>query len=413
MFSTLTLHCSTFELSFLTSPPSPSFPCVLSSLNPISNTMQRNALACFSVQLELARLTDSLPPDVDYDELLVTLAEKMNDASGTTPCVYDQLESKQIVLPDADGPNTAAHVVAKPITVFLFDVEGTTTAVPFFRQVLLPLAAAQVGAFVKEHFPSDPEFVSLLSALVEPVTSPTRRTPRFSLMSFAEAFIASREQNWKDEEVNAATREQFCALFRDDMDYETADPAVKAVQAVVYADLFADKKLHSHVFPDVDTFFRFAGGPDMSKRTHIALYSTDSVAAQKLIMANTEYGDLNPFVTAYFDPALVGTKLSPKSYMKICTLLSEQLAISPEDMDVVFVTDNASEASAAETSGAVGSSVLCLRPLNTWVTFDTILPVNVPYITSFEQLMRRECDVSLEKMVNSANSVMAMAPSAE
>ncbi|KAG5464438.1 hypothetical protein LSCM1_00625 [Leishmania martiniquensis] len=361
--------------------------------------MLRNALLCFSAQLELARLTQTVPADINDEELNAMIQEKLHQAPGATPDLFGILETKQIYLPALDDPNDAVTPISESLTVFLFDVEGTTTPLPFVRQFMVPLADARVESFMTAHFPNDEELVNALIAATEQPASPTAKTPTRASKAFSDALEACRALEWKDAAANRAACDEFCAFFHEEVKRGSAHNAVKAVQAAIWTEVFAEGKLQSQVFPDVNAFFRYAGSPAMSEKTRIALYSTGSIASQKVVMGHTPYGDLNPFITAYFDPSLVGTKLTPKSYMKIRSLLVEQLRISPENMHIIFVTDDTSEASAAETSEAVDSSIVCVRPLNTWITFDTILSINVPYIVSFEQLMQRHCEVNMAKLV--------------
>ncbi|KAG5465175.1 hypothetical protein LSCM4_00628 [Leishmania orientalis] len=362
--------------------------------------MLQNALSCFSAQLELTRLTDTVPDDINYEELAAIIQEKLQHAPGTTPGLFELLETKQIYLPAIDDAGDSITSLSGPLTVFLFDVEGTITPLPFVRQVMIPLAEARLESYMAAHFPEDKAFVDLLVALTESRSSPTAKTPTATSKGFSDALAVCKAHDWNDAAANNAARAEFCVFFHEEVKKGSTHAAVKAVQAAIWTEVFGEGKLQSQVFPDVNTFFRYAGRPIMAETTRIALYSTGSIASQKLVMGHTPYGDLNPFITAYFDPLLVGTKLTPKSYMKIRTLLAEQLDISPESMHIIFVTDNTSEASAAETSGAVDSSILCVRPLNNWVTFDTMLSINVPFIISFTQLMQRRCKIDLAKLVS-------------
>ncbi|CBZ39053.1 hypothetical protein, conserved [Leishmania donovani] len=368
--------------------------------------MLRNALSCFVAQLELARLTGTLPSSIDYEELVAMVQQRLQGAPGKTLGVFELLQAKEIHLPEPDNPNYAVASMLAPLTVFLFDIEGTTTPLPFVQKVMMPLAESRVEAYMAAHFPADQAFVDLLTAVAEPQSSPLAKAPTAYSKAFTDALAASGARDWKDEAANEVARSEFCAFFHHEIKRGSDHAAVKAVQAAIWTEVFAEGKLQSQVFPDVSTFFRFAGGPAMAERTRIALYSSGSIAAQKLVMGHTPYGDLNPFITAYFDPLLVGTKLMPKSYMKIRTLLAEKLDIPQESMHIVFVTDNTSEASAAETSGAVESAILCVRPLNDWITFDTMLSINVPYIMSFTQLMQRNCDVDMAKLVSDTKECM-------
>ncbi len=62
------------------------------------------------------------------------------------------------------------------------------------------------------------------------------------------------------------------------------------------------------------------------------IYSSGSVAAQKLLFANSEHGDLTPKLSGYFDTN-VGMKTDKASYDKIVK------EIGCEPLDILFLTD--------------------------------------------------------------------------
>lgn len=70
-----------------------------------------------------------------------------------------------------------------------------------------------------------------------------------------------------------------------------------------------------------------------SKSHQIAVYSTGSVDAQKLLFANTINGDLTAHISNYYDQK-VGSKTESESYKKV----AENLGFKPEE--VVFITDD-------------------------------------------------------------------------
>ena len=70
------------------------------------------------------------------------------------------------------------------------------------------------------------------------------------------------------------------------------------------------------VYPEVPECFE-----NWSKTTKIAIYSSGSVQAQKLLFSNTEYGDLTCYLEDYFDTINAGPKNDSKSYEKILNKL--------------------------------------------------------------------------------------------
>lgn len=64
----------------------------------------------------------------------------------------------------------------------------------------------------------------------------------------------------------------------------------------------------------------------------IYIYSSGSVAAQKLLFANSEHGDLTLKISGYFDTN-IGAKQDKSSYEKII----EEIGCEPAD--ILFLTD--------------------------------------------------------------------------
>src|SRR3546814_16522241 len=76
----------------------------------------------------------------------------------------------------------------------------------------------------------------------------------------------------------------------------------------------------------------------------LALYSSGSVAAQKLLFANTEAGDLSRLFDGYFDTE-VGHKREAGSYAAIARKLGD----APDD--IVFLSDVVAELDAERDAG--------------------------------------------------------------
>nr|AGT02677.1 acireductone synthase [Crithidia acanthocephali] len=374
---------------------------------------QSIAWQCFKAQTELAHLANALPPLETYDKLMDVVQQKVTEVHTKRTSIDESLRKRGVRLQTPDSPSyecsspdASTSESRPPIVVFLCDVEGTTTPLPFVRQVMMPLAAAHVEAYTRAHFPSDPAFRPHVAAAAAAVTaapanaSITTSPDAPPTVTLRDAFAKAEAAAFADEAANDAVRKLFCLHFRREIQQGSKEAYMKAVQAAIWEEVYATGKHRTQVYPDVNEFFRYAGDEAMRDAMHVALYSTGSVAAQQLLMRHTPYGDLNPFITAYFDPTIVGTKLTPKSYMRIRNLLAQQLNIgTPENLQIVFLTDNTSEASAADSSGAIDCPVLCIRPLNGWITIDTMLSVAVPFITSFAQLMRPEEEVDYVQLV--------------
>ena len=88
------------------------------------------------------------------------------------------------------------------------------------------------------------------------------------------------------------------------------------------------------------------------RTTHrLAVYSSGSVHAQKLLFAHTEHGDLSPWFSAWFDTH-TGHKREPASYVAIADALR-----SPPDQ-VHFLSDVLAELDAAREAGMVTTHIV-------------------------------------------------------
>jgi len=87
----------------------------------------------------------------------------------------------------------------------------------------------------------------------------------------------------------------------------------------------------------------------------VAIYSSGSALAQRLLFAHTTEGDLVPLFSGFFDTN-VGAKTSPDSYRQIATTLGHSTK------QLLFVSDAVRELEAATIAGC--HVLLCVRPGN-------------------------------------------------
>jgi enolase-phosphatase E1 len=81
---------------------------------------------------------------------------------------------------------------------------------------------------------------------------------------------------------------------------------------------------------------------DAGKRLYV--YSSGSIAAQKLLFGHTDAGDLTPLFSGYFDTE-TGTKRDARSYQRIAE------AIGVPASEILFLSDITEELDAARTAG--------------------------------------------------------------
>ena len=222
---------------------------------------------------------------------------------------------------------------AQNIRGLLLDIEGTTTPIAFVYDVLFPFARAHVKDYLSHHLKSEdvrPD-VELLRA-EHAKDSASQLSPPPILESFTDAESIVTYVHWL-------------------IDRDHKSTGLKSLQGKIWEEGYRSGALKSEVFPDV---------PPALKRWHladlkIAIFSSGSVLAQKLLFAHTAAGNLMQLIDAYFDTT-TGPKTAAESYLQI----SSDLQIDPEH--VLFISDVTAELEAATKAGV--QTALCIRPGN-------------------------------------------------
>jgi enolase-phosphatase E1 len=198
------------------------------------------------------------------------------------------------------------------VQYILTDIEGTTTSISFVHDVLFPYSTQHLPAWVRSHR-SEARVQAALADVAETV---------------------SREQGLATDE--AAQIDWLLQWIRDDRKHG----ALKAIQGYVWRDGYETGAFTSHVYPDV---------PPALKRWQqqglkMGVYSSGSVPAQRLLFGHTEFGDLQPYFSDYFDTA-VGHKREVGSYRNI------QKALGLPADAILFLSDIPEELDAAQAAG--------------------------------------------------------------
>lgn len=211
----------------------------------------------------------------------------------------------------------------------LLDIEGTLTPVTFVTETLFPFARARLRSFFEAHV-AEPDVLDELEALEQD----HRREPS-----------ADAPPPWQARDRIASA----CVYLEWLMDRDRKARPLKALQGMIWEDGYKSGALTAPVYDDVPpAFARWR-----AKNREIAIFSSGSVLAQKLLFAHTSAGDLTRFISAYFDTT-TGPKNEPESYRKIAATVGR----SPQH--VLFVSDVAAELDAALVAGM--RTALCVRP---------------------------------------------------
>jgi enolase-phosphatase E1 len=193
-------------------------------------------------------------------------------------------------------------------SVILTDIEGTTSSISFVKDVLFPYARRELPRFVREHG-GEPGVRRWLDEVA---------TAHGAMCD--DAMVVEALQGW--------------------IDQDRKHTALKTLQGLIWREGYERGDYRGHIYPDAAGSLRrwHAAGHRM------AVFSSGSVAAQKLLFGHSEAGDLVPLFSAFFDTE-VGHKRDADSYRLIAD------ALTRDPGDIVFLSDVVEELDAARAAG--------------------------------------------------------------
>lgn len=188
------------------------------------------------------------------------------------------------------------------------DIEGTTSSLSFVKDVLFPYARAHLPDFVRQHN-LEPEVKALLDDARQ---------------------ISGTELD----------NEQLIAQFIAWIDSDQKITPLKTLQGLIWQDGYRQGAFKGHIYPDAAECLKAWH----AKGYALYVYSSGSVYAQKLLFGHTEYGDLTPLFSGYFDTH-IGGKQDLASYRAIAQQIKLPAA------DILFLSDIEAELNAARAAG--------------------------------------------------------------
>lgn len=132
------------------------------------------------------------------------------------------------------------------------------------------------------------------------------------------------------------------------MDRDRKSTSLKSLQGKIWEAGYRAGEIRGQVFDDVRRAFERWRWQDRE----IAIFSSGSVLAQKLLFSSTQAGGLTRFMCGYFDTT-TGAKREADSYRRI----AQALGVPPSVM--LFISDTVPEADAARAAGV--ETLLCVR----------------------------------------------------
>ena len=214
----------------------------------------------------------------------------------------------------------------------LLDIEGTTSSISFVYDVMFPYVRRELDAYLQDNWQNDD--------CREACEQIARDTGAKSLDAFAGEDAIGAETSF-------AIRNEVIRLMDDDV----KATGLKQLQGLIWDKGFTSGEMLAHVYEDVPGAILNwnANGLD------VRIYSSGSIAAQKLFFGHTEFGDLLPQFRGHYD-TMTGSKKEQASY----TAIAGEFDLPPSE--ILFLSDVTAELDAARAAGM--QTCLCLRPGN-------------------------------------------------
>ena len=222
-------------------------------------------------------------------------------------------------------------MTASGIRAVLLDIEGTTSSVQFVYEVLFPFARLALTDFLR------------------------RRWGDADVARACEMIERDAGKPCPDSESIAAEAIRL-------MDGDVKATGLKELQGLIWQEGYAAGRLKSHVYSDVPpTLRRWA-----DKGLELRIFSSGSVAAQKVFFAHTDAGDLLPLFNGHYDTT-TGPKREAESYRRIAADMKLPTKA------ILFLSDVPQELDAAAQAGM--QTGLVVRPGNAPVAAGHAHPV--------------------------------------
>ena len=194
------------------------------------------------------------------------------------------------------------------IKAIVTDIEGTTSSLAFVKEVLFPYARANLAAYVRLHAP-EPQVKKAL------------------------------EESCKEAGAELDTGQLITQLIQW-LDEDKKVTPLKSLQGLLWEAGYQEGAFKGHIYKDAAAYLKAW----KAKGLDLYIYSSGSVHAQKLLFTHTEYGDLTPLFSGYFD-TYIGGKKDQESYHKI----ARQIGIPANQL--LFLSDIKEELDAAKAAG--------------------------------------------------------------
>jgi len=202
--------------------------------------------------------------------------------------------------------------VDKQIKYILTDIEGTTSSVHFVYDVLFP--------YFKEH-------IQLL-------------TQHAQINEVKQAFAEVIELAAQEDGEHLTTTEEVLEYLLKWANEDRKITPLKALQGIIWKNAYETGAIKGHVYDDVPT----ALNQWRTQGLKVGVFSSGSIAAQKLLFRYSDFGDISTHFSNHFDTT-TGSKRDAATYLKIVQFLGI------EAEQILFLSDIVEELEAAQQAG--------------------------------------------------------------
>ena len=210
------------------------------------------------------------------------------------------------------------------MNAILLDIEGTTTPINFVHEVLFPYSRERMNSFVAMHFGE-------LRHEIEQLIDESSHDEKYTVP------------------VDPLEPGSVAAYLEHLIDTDRKSTPLKSIQGKIWQEGYRSGELRAQVFDDVLPALELWN----EAGKEIAIYSSGSALAQRMLFRHTNEGDLTSHISDYFDTN-VGAKREPESYETIAA----RMGYMPRE--ITFVSDVREELDAAASIGM--GCVLIDRP---------------------------------------------------
>lgn len=221
--------------------------------------------------------------------------------------------------------------MAGHIHAVLLDIEGTTSSLSYVHDVMFPYVREHLADFLQTRWKT-----AALQATLELLAADAQQSNTAAWLGSGPAEqqqrkVVERVFAWMDQDLKAT--------------------GLKQLQGQIWQAGFESGRLVAHVWPDVPAALQswWAKGVDLR------IYSSGSIAAQKLFFGHTDAGSLLELFSGHYDTT-IGGKKAATSYQSIVADWGRQ------PNEILFISDVVEELQAASAAGL--QVLLSIRPGN-------------------------------------------------